>query len=102
VPRGELFVLLLVSTLTFIQVINRTHVNLFDLIEADRTRTLVPVPLVFKTEKALAEYTTEHGMYFPRTNEVAGGLLKYMLRQILNPRSESSKRGGRPRLRPRH
>ena len=61
---------------------------------------------IFNTVKALSEYTIRTGKYFPRDNVHAGSLLKYLLRQILNPPSErnngyTGSRGGKKRARRR-
>jgi hypothetical protein len=77
-----------------LQIIADTHVNIFDLIEADRSQQPIPYDLIFESEGDLAEYTRDDCLYFPRTNEVAGGLLKYMLRQIINPGASHRRRGG--------
>ena len=71
--------------------------NLVDLVDgyenSDRTITK------FTSVKALSEYTISTGKYFPRANVHAGDLLKYLLRQILRPPSETQRhrRGGRRR-----
>jgi hypothetical protein len=38
----------------------------------------------FPTEKELREYTIESGKYFPKEDAYAGGLLKFLLREIHN------------------
>lgn len=43
---------------------------------------------VFVSEKKLSEYTKSTGKFFPRDNAYAGGLLKYLLRRIMDPRPE--------------
>jgi hypothetical protein len=75
-----------------LQIIERTHVNIYDFIEADRIGAHVHV---FHTENELATYTRKTEQFFPRINAVAGGLLQFLLRRIFNP--EASKRGGRSR-----
>ena len=71
--------------------------NLVDLVDgyenSDRTITK------FTSVKALSEYTISTGKYFPRANVHAGDLLKYLLRQILRPPSETQRhrRGERRR-----
>jgi len=53
---------------------------------------------VFDSEKDLSEYTISSGKYFPKENAYAGGLLRFLLRQIMNPPEVRSRgRGGRPR-----
>lgn len=39
---------------------------------------------VFETKDALVEYTIREGRYFPKEDAYAGGLLKYLLREIHN------------------
>jgi hypothetical protein len=66
--------------------IKKTHVNLVDLV--DRPNNI----RIFATEVALSDYTKEKGKIFPKKNAYAGGLLKYLLRNIENP---DAKRGAR-------
>ena len=56
-----------------------THVNLSDLLDTTRQSTRVHV---FASEEELREYTKESGRIFPKEDAYAGGLLKYLLRQI--------------------
>ena len=56
-----------------------THVNLSDLLDTTRQNTRVHV---FASEEELREYTRETGRIFPKEEAYAGGLLKYLLRQI--------------------
>lgn len=76
-----------------IQIVKNTHVNLVDLVDTRSTGQSVKV---FKSVEALREYTIESGNYFPSENAHAGGVLKFLLRQILNP-SPSGRGRGRPR-----
>ena len=56
------------------------------------------VVTVFPTVQALSTYTKDTGKYFPRDDVEAGSLLRYLLRQILNPPTDGSgTRGGRGR-----
>ena len=57
----------------------QTHVNLCDLLDTTRQRSKVQV---FASEKDLRYYTQETEKYFPREEAYAGGLLKYLLREI--------------------
>lgn len=61
------------------------------------TRASQPVH-VFRTEEELRRYTIETGKFFPKEEAYAGGLLKYMLRQITGTyngkRGMSKKTGG--------
>lgn len=59
----------------------RTHVNLVDLTESPTTGIKVEI---FPSVEALREYTLEKGKIFPKEEAYAGGLLKTLLRQILN------------------
>lgn len=56
----------------------RVHVNLVDLVDtAGRDVKL------FKSVGALREYTIKTGKYFPKGSAHAGGVLKFLLRDIL-------------------
>ena len=65
------------------QVVKRLFVNLVDLV--DTRRTGEPVTK-FKSLSELQEYTISSGKYFPRDSAYAGGVLKYLLREILTGR----------------
>jgi len=65
-----------------LQAVLSTHVNLVDLVDAPRTGQPVPV---FKSEFELSDYTIDSEKFFPRANAYAGGLLRLLLRHILNP-----------------
>ena len=78
-----------------------THVNLCDMLDAERSGRQVEV---FATEEELVKYTREKHRYFPKENAYAGGLLKYLLREIDNKyqgtrrpygRRRGSRKGGR-------
>ena len=56
---------------------------------------------IFPTEVALSEYTKLTEKYFPKDNAYAGNLLKFLLRQIMNPHLSSRNEGGRGRGRRR-
>jgi hypothetical protein len=58
-----------------------THVNLSDLLDSVRTGSPVKI---FATHSDLANYTRSQGRYFPKEDAYAGGLLKYLLREIEN------------------
>ncbi|KAG1882486.1 hypothetical protein F4604DRAFT_1879511 [Suillus subluteus] len=74
------------------EAVKATHVNIVD--------------LVFVSEVDLSEYTISTGKFFPRDNAYAGGLLRYLLRRIINPRQErvlgSSRKTPRQSRRRRH
>jgi len=79
------------------QVVTDTHVNLIDLVHGyENSHQSITK---FTSVKALSEYTISTGKYFPRDNVHAGDLLKYLLRQILNPPSDQQRhsRGGKRR-----
>lgn len=61
--------------------VRATHVNLVDLTEAVDGRDV----MIFDTEMELSKYTREIGRYFPAQHAHAGGLLRYLLRQISIP-----------------
>ncbi|KAF9531002.1 hypothetical protein CPB83DRAFT_148912 [Crepidotus variabilis] len=64
------------------QKVKQTHVNLVDLTDGyDGGREII----IFPTEEALAAYTRSNGRFFPKEEAYAGGVLKYLLRHILNP-----------------
>ncbi|PCD36563.1 hypothetical protein FGRA07_07567 [Fusarium graminearum] len=60
--------------------VRRTHVNLVDLVETANTG--LPVQ-AFKNLKQLQDYTVENGRFFPKDSAYHGGLLRFLLRQIL-------------------
>ena len=72
--------------------VKRTHVNIVDLVDN------VAHVEVFKSLQDLRTYTIEESKYFPKENVYAGGVLKFLLREILNPWEG---RGGRSRGRGR-
>lgn len=67
------------------EVVRDTHVNIVDLVDKPNTRRRVKI---FHSEEALSGYTKDTGKFFPKENAYAGGLLKYLLRHIMNPSSE--------------
>lgn len=60
------------------QAVRRTHVNLVDLTTDEDVQ-------VFDTERELSDYTMATENFFPRKNAHAGGLLRRLLRHIINP-----------------
>ncbi|KAG6860673.1 hypothetical protein C0995_008740 [Termitomyces sp. Mi166 len=82
------------------EAVKAAYVNLVDLV--DHSYTGEPVQL-FNTEAELGEYTRGSQKFFPKENAYAGGLLKYLLRHINNPRTRLGARGTstRPRCRRR-
>jgi hypothetical protein len=67
-----------------VQVVLSTHVNIVDLIDSPRTHEPI---YKFASEKELSAYTIRSKKFFPRESAYAGGLLRFLLRQILNPSS---------------
>ena len=62
------------------QKIKETHVNLVDLVEQGRTGKRVRL---FPNLEGLRKYTMDTGKFFPKENAYAGGILKFLLREIL-------------------
>lgn len=60
--------------------VRRTHVNLVDLVETANTG--LPVK-VFENLEQLQDYTVENERFFPKYSAYHGGLLRFLLRQIL-------------------
>ncbi len=56
-------------------------VNLVDLVDTVNTGQCATQ---FDTLEELKEYTTTTGKYFPKESAYAGGMLKFLLREILN------------------
>jgi hypothetical protein len=63
-------------------------VNLVDLVDAPRTGAAVKS---FPNLKRLQDYTIETGKYFPKEDAYAGGLLRFLLREILHSHVGGSK-----------
>jgi len=77
------------------KVVLDTHVNIVDLTDTATTGKTV---VLFDSEAQLSEYTKATGKFYPLDEAHAGGLLRFLLRQILNPHlSHRGQRGGRPR-----
>ena len=68
--------------MTGLQAVATRHVNIVDLVETENTGQPVKV---FRSELALSQYTKKYGKFFPKENAYAGGLLKFLLRKILDP-----------------
>ncbi|KAG1731818.1 uncharacterized protein EDB91DRAFT_1058460, partial [Suillus paluster] len=69
------------------EAVKATHVNIVDLVDTKVTGTTVTV---FVSEVQLSECTIKTGKFFPRDDAYAGGLLRYLLRRIINPRMEQA------------
>jgi len=76
--------------------VKRAHVNIVDLVDTPNTGQRVKV---FDSVQQLSAYTKDSGKYFPKENAYAGGVLKFLLREILNPPAARTgrTRGGRKR-----
>ncbi|THH29413.1 hypothetical protein EUX98_g4784 [Antrodiella citrinella] len=66
------------------QAVKSQNVNIFDYIEAKRLGVVVKK---FKSIKALAKYSYDEDKIFPKAQAKAGGLLKYLLREIAAARA---------------
>ncbi|TFK67491.1 hypothetical protein BDN72DRAFT_96406 [Pluteus cervinus] len=66
-----------------------THVNLVDLLAFKSTGEEVTK---FSSEVALSNYTIGTDSYFPREHVLAGSLIYYLLRNILNPSLDRGRR----------
>ncbi|KAF9442695.1 hypothetical protein P691DRAFT_680939 [Macrolepiota fuliginosa MF-IS2] len=66
------------------KIVKRLFVNLVDLVDArgDPTQQV----RLFNSEVALSKYTRKSKKIFPRDEAKAGGILKFLLRQIMRPR----------------
>lgn len=67
------------------EAVKATHVNIVDLVDTQTTGEPVTA---FVSEVDLSKYTISTGKFFPKDNAYAGGLLRYLLRRIINPRQE--------------
>jgi hypothetical protein len=70
------------------------HVNLCDMLDAERNGRQVEV---FATKEELVKYTRDKHRYFPKEDAYAGGLLKYLLREIDNKYQGTRRPHGRKR-----
>lgn len=78
-----------------LQQVMLTHVNLCDMLDAERNGHRV---VTFATEEELVDYTRENHRYFPKEDAYAGGLLKYLLREIDNKYHGNRRPGGKKRF----
>ena len=75
------------------QVVGSSFVNIFDLVERHSVQS-------FPSLDELRVYTIETDNFFPRENAYAGGVLTYLLREILGPykgRRQAGRMNGRGR-----
>lgn len=82
----------------FVKAVRATHVNLVDLVDSPTTGEPVRI---FQSVQQLSVYTKQNGKFFPMENAYAGGILRYLLRQIMSPPDETRRRGGAGRGRGR-
>ncbi|KAF8880354.1 hypothetical protein CPB84DRAFT_1687612, partial [Gymnopilus junonius] len=75
------------STYECREVFCATHVNLVDLADGEDT------VLTFPTVNELSAYTKREEKFFPREEAYAGGLLKYLLRNIISSSLDSERNG---------
>ncbi|KAH6667241.1 hypothetical protein B0J14DRAFT_603024 [Halenospora varia] len=61
--------------------VRETYVNLVDLVDTPRTGAAVKI---FPNLEKLQEYTIKTEKYFPKEDAYAGGLLRFLLREILH------------------
>ena len=61
--------------------VKQTHVNIVDLVDDSGDSDVK----IFKSLEDLRSYTIATQKYFPKENAYAGGVLKFLLREILNP-----------------
>ncbi|KAG8791085.1 hypothetical protein FRC12_010214 [Ceratobasidium sp. 428] len=80
------------------QVVKSTFVNLVDLVDTKNTKQPVKH---FETERKLSEYTQRTRKFFPLSQAYAGGLLRFLLRDIYNPDSGRDHDGRPQPKRPR-
>jgi len=78
------------------KVVRDAHVNIIDLIEI--VRTAKPVRR-FNSLAELATYTKNTGKFIPKENAYQGGLLKELLREIINPYFGRRRNGSEKRKR---
>ncbi|KAJ3491589.1 hypothetical protein NLI96_g586 [Meripilus lineatus] len=71
------------------ELVSNLHINIVDLIEHGR---LLERVRVFPTVVELSEYTRSTGRIFPRDHELAGGVLRYLLRHIVDPSLDDNRR----------
>ena len=70
----------------FPQILKGKYVNLVDLVDRHHTGKAVSQ---FESLEKLQLYTVQTGKYFPKESAYAGGVLKHLLREILNKHKSS-------------
>ncbi len=65
------------------------YVNLVDLVDTGKTGRCVTQ---FPTLDELQDYTIATGKFFPKESAYAGGVLKFLLREILNKHKSGMRR----------
>ncbi|KAI9669194.1 MAG: hypothetical protein M1817_004736 [Caeruleum heppii] len=71
------------------EMFRRKYVNLVDLVDRERTGESV---IHFQTLNELQDYTIETGKFFPKESAYAGGMLRFLLREILNKHQQGINR----------
>ena len=80
------------------KLVKATHVNLSDLLDGGRSGAEVRV---FDSEARLAAYTIEEERFFPKEEAYAGGVLRFLLREIIGTYLGHRQRRGRGKYRAR-
>ncbi|KAH0828875.1 hypothetical protein J3R83DRAFT_2262 [Lanmaoa asiatica] len=91
---GGTMIFIIVCSSHGAQLVWDAHVNIVDLIEAVRTGRPVRQ---FPTLDELAAYTKRTDRFFPKQNAYQGGLLKELLREIINPYFGKRRNGSQKR-----
>lgn len=74
--------------------VKSTFVNIVDLTDVPSTGQSATI---FDTEMELSVYTKATGKIFPLDEAIAGGLLRYLLRNIMNPSAAPRRKARRNR-----
>ena len=64
------------------KIVKRIHVNIFDLVDVRSGALPVAQLRLFQTQRQLRKYTKRRNKIFPKGDAKAGGILKYLLREI--------------------
>ncbi|KAG5643148.1 hypothetical protein DXG03_001510 [Asterophora parasitica] len=70
------------------EAVKGTYVNLVDLVDLPNSSSALAL---FNSEEELSAYTLENHKIFPKESAYAGGLLKHLLRNIMNPEANHSR-----------
>ena len=66
------------------------YVNLVDLVDTGNTGESVTQ---FRDLEELQDYTIDNGKFFPKESAYAGGMLKFLLKEILNKHANGGSKG---------